>query len=183
MTFFRLAHVGNDGLEREPDASGHAGEAERRAHDLEESAAGDGVDPFGGAFGEFAVQGVLEFVGAGEFFEAAPVFGTGFFGGVVGGGGVDAFADGGQVQFSSTGQMSSRFLIWIRPPLFFSSFVIRYEFVVPSLRDLFQFVLILPRTYVLGYIAVAPSGLASRLAMLTTGFETPKSICDRCCRS
>ena len=36
---------------------------------------------------------------AGEFFEAAPVFGAGFFGGVVGGGLVDLFADGGQVQF------------------------------------------------------------------------------------
>ncbi len=96
---FGLANVGDDGLEREADASGHAGQAERRAHDLEESAAGDGVEPFGGAFGEFAVQGGFEFFGAGEFFEAAPVFGAGFFGGVVGRGLVDAFADGGQVQF------------------------------------------------------------------------------------
>ncbi len=96
---FGLAHVGDDGLEREADASGHASEAERGAHDLEESAARDGVDPFGGAFGEFAVQGFFEFFGAGEFFEAAPVFGAGFFGGVVGRGGVDAFADIVQVQF------------------------------------------------------------------------------------
>ena len=65
---FGLANVGDDGLEREADASGHAGQAERGAHDFEESAARDGVDPFGGAFGEFAVQGFFEFLSAGEFF-------------------------------------------------------------------------------------------------------------------
>jgi hypothetical protein len=62
---FGLAHVGDDGLKREPDASGHAGQAERGAHDLEETAARDGVDPFGSTFGEFAVESGLEFFGAG----------------------------------------------------------------------------------------------------------------------
>ena len=101
---FRLANVGDDRLERQADAAGHAGQAERGAHDLEESAARDGVDPFGRAFGEFAVQSLLEFFAAGEFFEAAPVFGAGFFGGVVGRGGVDAFADDVQVQFLAPGK-------------------------------------------------------------------------------
>src|SRR5579862_3481540 len=72
---FRLAYVGDDGLERKFDAAGHAGQAERGAHHFEESAARNGVDPFGGAFGEFAVESVLEFRASGEFFEAAPVFG------------------------------------------------------------------------------------------------------------
>src|SRR5579863_5008374 len=96
---FGLANVGDDGLEREADASGHAGQAEGCAHNLEESAAGDGVEPFGGALGEFAVQGFFERVGGGEFFQAAPVFGARFFGGVVGGGVIDAGADVGEIEF------------------------------------------------------------------------------------
>jgi len=44
------------------------------------------------------VQSLFKFFGAGKFFEGAPVFGAGFFGSVVGGGGVDAFADELQVQ-------------------------------------------------------------------------------------
>ncbi len=98
---FGLADVGDDGLEREADASGRSCQtrkAERGAHDFEEAAARDGVDPFGGAFGKFAMQSLFEFLGAGEFFERAPVFGAGFFALVVRDGGVEAFADGGQVQ-------------------------------------------------------------------------------------
>jgi len=95
---FGLANVGDDGLERELDASGHAGEAERGAHDFEESAARNGVEPFGGAFGEFSVQGFLEGGTAGEFFETPPIFRTRFFRSVVGGGGVDSLADGAHVE-------------------------------------------------------------------------------------
>src|SRR5579864_1265223 len=56
----RLANVGDNGLERELDASGHAGEAEGCAHYLEESAARGLVEPFRSTLGEFAVQGFLE---------------------------------------------------------------------------------------------------------------------------
>ena len=117
---FGLANVGNDGLERQTHASGHAGEAERRAHDFQESAARNGVEPFGSAFGKLAVQGVLEILAAGEFFERAPVFRAGLFGGVVGRGLVDLFADGGQVNFLE-GQMSSRCA-----PFCFSLFITCY---------------------------------------------------------
>ena len=69
-----LANVGDDLFERKPRAAGHSGHGERSAHELEEAAAGDGVEPLGRALGEFAVHHLAEFGGAGEFFEAAPIF-------------------------------------------------------------------------------------------------------------
>ena len=177
---FGLAHVGDDGLEREADASGHAArQAERGAHDFEESAARDGVDPFGGAFGEFAVQGFLEFFGAGEFFERAPVFGAGFFRGVVGGGGVDAFADDVQVQFFRRTDVFAFFdLDQIAGVFFVVRHVLRITFLSP-LRGL------------LLTTEVAPQRLKPRSVLLSNGTAKsralpkavlPKIICDRCCR-
>ena len=101
--FFRLAHVRNDCFERKLDASSHPGEPQRRAHDLEESAAGNGVEPFGSALRKFAMQGVLKVLASGELFERAPVFRAGLlFGnlrGVMRRGSVHFFADGGEVEF------------------------------------------------------------------------------------
>ena len=70
---FGLTNVRNDGFERKLDASRHAGQTERCAHDFEESAARGFVEPFGSALRKFAVQGFLERGAAGEFFERAPV--------------------------------------------------------------------------------------------------------------
>ena len=53
--------------------------AMRRAHDLEESAARNGIDPLRRALGKLAMQRLLEFLAAGKLFQAAPVFRTGFF--------------------------------------------------------------------------------------------------------
>jgi hypothetical protein len=78
-----LADVGDDGLQRQTHASGHAGQAEGRAHHSEETAARNRIDPLRGALGKFAVQGFLKRLACGKFFQAAPVFGAGFFGGVV----------------------------------------------------------------------------------------------------
>ena len=64
-----LANVGNDRLERQPGAAGHAGEAKRCTHDFQESAAGNGIEPFRSAFRKFAMQGLLEFGAACELFE------------------------------------------------------------------------------------------------------------------
>ena len=71
--FFRLPDVGDDRLQRQLGATGHAGERQGSAHQLQKSAAGDGVDPFRCALGEFAVQHFLELGRAGEFLQAAPV--------------------------------------------------------------------------------------------------------------
>src|SRR5579871_523603 len=95
---FGLANVRNDGFFRELDASRHAGEAERSAHDLEESAARDRVEPFGGVLRELAVQGFLEFGRAGKLFKRSPVLRSGFFADIVGIGGVDFFADEVQIE-------------------------------------------------------------------------------------
>src|SRR5258706_5257908 len=72
-----LAHVGNDGFERQAYASGHASQRHGRAHHFEEAAARDGIDPFGSAFRELAMQRFLERRAASEFLEAAPVFRAG----------------------------------------------------------------------------------------------------------
>ena len=91
-----LANVGNDGFERQAHAAGHAGQRHGRAHHFQEAAARDGIDPLGSAFGKFAVQRFLERGAAGKFFEAAPVFRSGFFVG----GRFDLRAEGVQIQFA-----------------------------------------------------------------------------------
>src|SRR5437879_13884453 len=61
---FRLANVGDDGLERELDASRHAGQAERGTHDFEESAAPSLAEPFRSTLGKLAVTGFCEWAAA-----------------------------------------------------------------------------------------------------------------------
>ncbi len=78
-----LAHVGDNFFDRHFGAAGHARHGERCAHQLQESAARDGVQPLGCALGEFAVHHLAEFGRAGELFEAAPVLGTLGFGEVL----------------------------------------------------------------------------------------------------
>src|SRR5579885_38678 len=75
---FRLANIGDDRLERKLDASGHTGKPEGCTHDFQEPTARSLVEPFGSALGKFAVQGLLEFGAACEFFERAPVLRAGF---------------------------------------------------------------------------------------------------------
>ena len=70
------------------------------------------------------MQSLFEFLGAGKFFERAPVFGAGFFALVVRDGGVEAFADGGQVQgFRRTDVFA--FFDLDQTAVFLSSFVMR----------------------------------------------------------
>ena len=51
---------------------------QRRAHQLQEAAARDRIQPLGCALGKFAVQHLLELGAAGQLFQAAPVFRAGF---------------------------------------------------------------------------------------------------------
>ena len=95
-----LAHVGNDGFERQAHAAGHAGQRHGCAHHLQEAATRDGIDPFGSALGKLAVQSFLESGTPGKLFEAAPVLRAGLFGSIVHNGCLDSFADGVQVQFA-----------------------------------------------------------------------------------
>ncbi len=68
-----LADVRDDFLQGQLGAPGHARHGEGSAHQLEEPAAGDGIDPLRGALGKFAVQHLLEFGRSRELFQAAPV--------------------------------------------------------------------------------------------------------------
>ena len=70
--FFRLAHVRNDQFLRLHRARGDAGERHRRAHQFQEAAAADRIEPLGRVARELAVQVVLELGRAGDFVEAAP---------------------------------------------------------------------------------------------------------------
>ena len=71
---FRLADVRNDQFIRLRGARRvDAGERQRRAHQLQERAAADRVDPLGGVFRKFAVEVLLKLGRLGELFEAAPV--------------------------------------------------------------------------------------------------------------
>ena len=74
--FFGLLHVGNNRFERLLGAGGHAGHGQRCAHQLEEAAARNRIQPLRRALGKFAVQHLLEIGAARQFFEAAPVFRT-----------------------------------------------------------------------------------------------------------
>ncbi len=143
--FFRLADVRNDGFERKLDAAGHAGESHGRSHDFHEAAAGDGIDPLGRAFGKLAVQGFLESGIAGEFFEAAPVFGAVV--GIVGGGGVEFGANGFEIQFAF---LTGANVFALRSRLSGFDLVVHFHpihpnGIVPSLRDLFEFLISDPR--------------------------------------
>src|SRR5207302_1687710 len=53
-----------------------AGERDRRAHQLQELAAAERIEPFGGASWKLAMEQLAEFLALGELFEAAPVFGA-----------------------------------------------------------------------------------------------------------
>ena len=98
--FLGLAHVRNDRLERQAHAAGHAGQRHRRAHHFQKAAARNRIDPLGSALGKFAVQRFLERGAAGKFFEAAPVFRTGLFGGILRDSCFDSLADGVQIQLA-----------------------------------------------------------------------------------
>ena len=63
MLFVRLARAGAD-----------AGQRQRRAHQLQEAAAADRVEPLRGVLRKLAVQEFLELGRLGDRFEAAPVF-------------------------------------------------------------------------------------------------------------
>ena len=80
--------------------------------------------------GNSRCRACFEFFGAGEFFERAPVFGAGFFAPSCA---MAASMRSRTVARSSVfeGQTSSRFLIWIRPAVFFSSFVMRVNRCAP----------------------------------------------------
>ena len=78
--FFRLAHVGDNRFQRLLGAGRHAGHGQRCAHQLQETAPGDGIQPFGGALGKFAVQHFLKFRASRQLFQAAPVLGALSFG-------------------------------------------------------------------------------------------------------
>jgi hypothetical protein len=71
--FLWLPHVGHDFLVRLPRAGAHAGQRQRGAHQLQETAASNGIEPLRGVLGELAVKEFLEFRRLGERFEAAPV--------------------------------------------------------------------------------------------------------------
>jgi hypothetical protein len=68
-----LAHVRHDLLARLPRARADAGKRERRAHQLEEAAPADRVQPLRRVLRKFAVQELLELGRLGDRFEAAPV--------------------------------------------------------------------------------------------------------------
>ena len=70
----RLTYVGNNqlfGLRRA--RASDTGERERRAHQFQEAAATDRVDPLGGVFWKLAMQVLLKLGGLGDFLEALPV--------------------------------------------------------------------------------------------------------------
>ena len=72
--FFGLANVRDDqliGLNRAGRA--HAGQRQRRTHQLEERTTADRIDPLGGVLGELAMEVLLELRRIGERLEAAPV--------------------------------------------------------------------------------------------------------------
>jgi hypothetical protein len=70
---FGLPHVRHDELVGLHGAAGHAGERQRRAHQLEEAAPAHRVVPLGRIRRELAVQEFLELRGLRNGFEAAPV--------------------------------------------------------------------------------------------------------------
>ena len=69
-----LLHVRHDRLERQLGAAGHAGHRQRRPHQLQESAPRHRLHPLRSSFRKFAVQHLLKFRSARQFFQAAPVF-------------------------------------------------------------------------------------------------------------
>ena len=71
---FRLAHIRNDRLQRLLGAGGHAGQRQRSAHQLQEAAPRNRIQPLRRALGKLAVHHLLKLGAAGEFFQAAPVF-------------------------------------------------------------------------------------------------------------
>ena len=74
--FFGLLHVGDNRFERLLGAGGHSRHGQGCAHQLEESAARNRIQPLRRALGKFAVQHLLEVGTARQFLEAAPVFRT-----------------------------------------------------------------------------------------------------------
>ena len=70
---FRLTNVGDDELVGLSRAGGGAGQRDRGAHQLQESAPPDGIEPLGGLRRKLAVQELAEFVGLGQLVEAPPV--------------------------------------------------------------------------------------------------------------
>jgi hypothetical protein len=71
--FLGLSNVGNDLLVRLARAGADAREREGRPHQLQETAASDGIEPLGGILWKFAVKEFLELGCLGERFETAPV--------------------------------------------------------------------------------------------------------------
>ena len=70
---FGLPDVGNDQLVRLARAGRGAGQRHRRAHQLQEAAAADRVEPLGRLARELAVQELLELGRLGQLVEAPPV--------------------------------------------------------------------------------------------------------------
>ena len=70
--FFGLADVRDDQFLRLHRARGDAGQRHRRAHQLQEVAAADRIEPLRGVARELAMQVVLELRRLGDFVEAAP---------------------------------------------------------------------------------------------------------------
>ncbi len=73
---FRLANIRNNGFKRLTSAGRHAGERERRTHELQESSPRNRIQPFGRTFGKFAVHHFLEIGTARQFLQASPEFRT-----------------------------------------------------------------------------------------------------------
>ena len=66
LIFFRLPDVRNDLLVRLARAGADARQRERRAHQLQEAAASNGIEPFGRVLRKLAVKKFLEFGCLGE---------------------------------------------------------------------------------------------------------------------
>ena len=64
--FLGLAHVRDDLLVRLPGAGADAGQRQRGAHQLQEAAAADRIEPLRGVLRELAMEEFLEFGGLGQ---------------------------------------------------------------------------------------------------------------------
>src|SRR5439155_14109581 len=75
--FCRLAHVGDNRLERLLGAGAHSCKRQRSPHQPQKTAARNRIQPLGSALRKFAVHRLAKFFAAGKLFQATPVFGTG----------------------------------------------------------------------------------------------------------